>query len=129
GVVIAKPEDAIIIGLGGVLAESPHDVRTGLVGIGDLGDAADGDLGGQIEPVTDFLVTELVEVKLLEGTGLKGATTEPIAGIVAPLQSVFEDLGLVGCRFQLDVGDKLHGSSRDSSVSFFKGRDGDSSVA
>jgi hypothetical protein len=113
GVVAFETEDAVIEWLRGVLAECHHFRRAtarfvGGVSVGNLGDAADGDLGRDAELGAGVVVSRLVQIELADGSGSEADLGHPITGLVAALERASEQVGLRARRLQLDVGNQFH---------------------
>lgn len=107
-VVGQEPDDAVIIGLGGVPAETALAVFPSLVGIGRLGDAADGRLRGQAEHYPDLGIGQFVQVELPDLASLEASSREVIAGLIATLKRLPKQGLLLWRRLKLDVGNQLH---------------------
>lgn len=107
-IVRLEADDAVIIGLRGVLAECALNLPVQLVGVGYLRDTTDSDLRGEAEALPDIGVTELVQVESSENTSLKTLCRQVVAGGVASLKRVLELLKLLGCRAKFDVSNEFH---------------------
>ncbi len=80
----------------------------GDVGVGDLGDAANGHLCRYAEPFTRRMVRRLVQVELPNSASRKTNFGHPIAGFIAALKRRQKQLGLLFRRLDLDVRNQFH---------------------
>lgn len=80
----------------------------GLVGVGDLGDDADGLLRLEVEASAQVEVEALLERSLAEEFEVEGLLGEPVAGRVEPSKEFSEGSLLGGFDAQLDGHDKDH---------------------
>ena len=113
-------ENPVVVGDGAVGAERALGLPVPLIAIGDLGDAADGKLGGQGELLADGVVGQLVEVVLPEEPLLPRYAANPVAGSIGAFQSLEQGPMLIGRRQQFEVDHQLHSSSIDESAWFAK---------
>lgn len=98
----------VIIGLGGVLAESALGVPVELVGIRDLGNAAHGRLSAKSEGLPCVAVAQLVHRELIEFFFLPGHCGKVVAGCIAALKRLAESFLLLVRGHQLYVCYQLH---------------------
>lgn len=104
-----ETEEAGVIGLGGVLLEPAGLVLlSGLVRVGDLGNAADGRLGAEAEALARLAVDQSVEFELSEDTRLNGLLGNPSACFVAALKGGSEERNLVSAGKQSDLSCENH---------------------
>lgn len=111
--VIHHSEDAVVVGLSRVLAKRDDLWRApiGLVGgvrISDLGNAAHGDLSSEAEARSCLGVGQLVQVELARLASTKAALREVVAGFIATLQRLAQELFLISRRLELNVRNELH---------------------
>lgn len=111
GVTAQKPQDSVIVRLGGVLAKNTLCFLIGLVRIRYLGNAADCNLSRQAEALPDFDIRRFVKIVLPEGLGFPCPIRQPVTGFIATLKRFQQRLFLRGSRFQLEIGNQFHSSS------------------
>lgn len=80
----------------------------GLVGVGDLGNAANGNLRRQREAGAKLDVECLVHVVLAEHLRLKSCAGNPVARLVTTLKRGAKSAFLLWCRLQFQIGNEFH---------------------
>jgi hypothetical protein len=106
--VLGEPDNAVIIGLGGIFSERWRDVSTDLKGIRHFGDAADRSLSGERETGSQIYIGQLVQIVLPECISLKSSRRQPRAGLITTCQCCPQSRRLGFRRLQLRGGNKLH---------------------
>jgi len=91
-------QNTVIVGDTAQGSEGAQSFPVQFVGIGDLGDAADYDLGGQIEVGLHLVVSKFVQVVLAELFLGPGCLTDGVARGIGPLDGVQQDGVLIGGR-------------------------------
>jgi hypothetical protein len=97
-----EAEYAIVVGLGGMLAESDNSLSSGgflrRVGVGHLGDAAHRGLGCQFEGLAGADIEHLVQIVLSGNASIKATLRNRVTGSIAALKRVAKRLRLLCCR-------------------------------
>lgn len=120
-VVSLEADYPVIVGLRRVLAELDlHRIASvGLVrgvGVGNLGNAADCNLGRDLELRAGFRIADLVQIKLARLASLEADHREMVAGLIATLKRASEQAELLLRGLDLYVGDELHFSNIEQSA-------------
>ena len=116
--VLHEPEDAIVIRLGGILAEDRGDLSVDFEGIRNLSDRPHGHLGGKAEAVADVTVSHLVQVELPEDRGIVPDPRKPRRSLVTARKRFRQRKRLRFRRDQLYGGNQLHALKyRDDAMS------------
>jgi hypothetical protein len=110
-VVCDKAEDAVVVGLGGVLAELNEAFFTPCCLLGDLSDAAHGGLGRQVEDPAGVGVQELVRIVLARKASRKAKLRNLVAGSMAAFERMAKRLRLCCRRLELEIHNELPASS------------------
>lgn len=105
-----EAENPIIEGLGRVLTEMALTLPIKLVGVGNLGNAADCGLCRKLEAFSALRIGQLVKRELLKLGGFPRSRGQPIASLIAAFKRVTEGLFLLSRWQQLDVCNQLHAS-------------------
>lgn len=119
-VVRLEAQDTVIVGDGPVRSEAALRLAVELIGIGHLGNTADGHLCRQAEVCFDDIVGQPVESILPEGALLPGQPAEEIAGSIGSLQGLEQDGVLFRRGQELEVDDQLHRYSITQKVKYGK---------
>jgi hypothetical protein len=107
--VVAEPQESIVVGLGGEAAEGSACLPVAcFVGIGDLGDATNNNLGGETESVSKVSVDESVDVELLLDSVFVSHPACVVAGLVGSCKRLGEEVGLLFIRQELELGNQSH---------------------
>lgn len=112
GVGAHEAEDALVIGLGGVISESDQPLTLigglGSISVGHLGDAPHRYLCGDLEASSCLPIGQFVQRKLTSFARIEALLREPVARGVAPNQGLSQQQLLLPCGSQLNIGDHLH---------------------
>lgn len=111
-----EAQDAVIVGLRSMLAKLDRlnliafrqKRFGGLVGVGDLLDALNGNLCRQREAGANLDIERLVHVVLAEHLRLKSCAGKPVARLIATLQRGAKSAFLIWCRLQFQIGNEFH---------------------
>jgi hypothetical protein len=109
-VVCDKAEDAVVVGLGGVLAELNEAYFTPCCRLGDLSDAAHGGLGRQVEDPAG-IVQELVRIVLARKASRKAALRNLVAGNMAASERMAKRPRVRCRRLELEIHNELPAST------------------
>ena len=110
GVTAHKAKNPVIVRLGRVLSKTTLALPVELVGVGNLGNAADRGLGGKLEAFPAFRIGQLMQRELLKLGGFPSLCGKPIASLIATFKRLAKSLFLLSRWQQLDVCNQLHGS-------------------
>jgi len=99
-----KAKDTVVVGLSSMGAEFALRIFAGLVGIGNLCNAAHGYLSGKLEARAKFGIKQLVHVELAGSLYRERLLRKPVTGFVCSLKRGAKQCLLVLSRLQLDVG-------------------------
>jgi len=103
-----EAHDSLVIGDRGVLAELGLDALVPLVRGADSFDRQLGHLGGQSEPLPDFLVGEVADLELVRFLASETLGGDPVAGLVEPFDDRAERSRLFDVGQELDLDRELH---------------------
>jgi hypothetical protein len=108
GAVLHEPEDAIVIRLGGILAEDRRDITVDFEGVGNLGNGSNRHLSGEPESAANVRIGHLVQIELPELTGIISGLGKPRRGLIAASQRRRKRNRLRLRWNELYGGDQLH---------------------
>lgn len=106
--ILGEAEDMIVVGLCTIRTEDRGDFAADFESVGDLGDCADGGLGGEVEVLSEHPVSELVHIELSERPGFKPGLCQPRRRFVASREGCGQALSLSRRRQELDGGNEFH---------------------
>ena len=104
-------ENPVIVGDGPELPELPLDLLVEFIGVANLADAADGNLGRQSEFTLCVRVAELMDRELTERFCFPCPLTDPVATGIGSLHRVIQRGEGFWWRNQFDFSDELHYNS------------------
>lgn len=103
-----EAKDPVIVSNRPMLAEYPLFIFANLVGIGNFGNGANGDLGGEFEQGSDFVVGSVVKWKLGELPLFPGNLGKTITGTVDSFNSFPENYSLFWIREESRLSHQFH---------------------
>jgi hypothetical protein len=107
-----KTEDAIVVGLGGMLAKLDQPLsRIGLlgrIGVSDFGDATNSGLSGKRELLSQLMIDKLYQGVLTRRASFETSPRNHVAAGVAAFKRTAKRLHLLCRRRQLDVRNAFH---------------------
>lgn len=116
-----EAEDSVVVGLGGMFAELDRRQFLALwkcclcclVGVGNLCNAPDGNLGGKFKLLAQLAIERLVHIVLASHAACKRLLGKPVTSLVATLKRRAEHGFLLRRRNQFQVGYEFHSSSME----------------
>lgn len=104
-------QDATIEGNSSLRLERSPDFPVDLIGIRNLRDAPDDDLGAQMEHIPRVSIRQLVQLELTERIVFPRLTANVVAGSIRHFESFAKRVRLIGRRKKFQLGDQLHRTS------------------
>ena len=101
-------QHSTVKGDGPVRTEGSLPLTVELVGIGNFGDAADGYLCAEPEPVPNVVIDEVMQGELPERLFLPGYLADVVTSLVGTSKRFVQSLALFVYRLQLDLRRKFH---------------------
>jgi len=109
--VFGESDNIAVVGLCGILSESPLNFPIQFIRVRDLGNRTDDHLGGERESSSRVVIRKFMEMVLPEDLCFPSARREIVTGGIRHLKRCLKDGGLLLRRFQFQVHNQLHNTS------------------
>lgn len=117
-VIRQKTKNPVVVGLCAKWAKNALRFLVQLVGIRDLSDATNGNLRSQLKTTPNFLINNLMQIKLPECFSIPRLFRNPATRLITPLQRLLKQYGLFWRGLQFNVSYKFHNSNIETLLAF-----------